>query len=98
MCDSGNLLTDPYCGLPVIILASDFTDKFDFLQCKTRYIPIKTAQGNGIIKAVKPEKLELITGSGKDIPLDAIIGFSNNNQADYGGTDGIIPSCLLDNI
>ena len=71
---------------------------FDFFKCKTRYIPIKTAQGNGIIKAIKPEKLELITENGKNIPLSAIIGFSNNSDADYGGFDGIIPCCLLDNI
>ena len=98
MCDSGNLLTDPYCGLPVIILSNDFSENFDFFKCKTRYIPIKTAQGNGIIKAIKPEKLELITENGKNIPLSAIIGFSNNSDADYGGFDGIIPCCLLDNI
>ena len=101
MCDSGNLLTDPYSSLPVIVLKNDFTQKSEkpesFIQCKARYIPVKTAQGNGIIKAVKPERLEII--SGKDnVKIDAVVGFSKNENADYAGTDGIITYCLVENL
>ena len=101
LCDSGNLLTDPYSDLPVIILGNDFTSSFDsdesFVKCKTRYIPVKTAEGNGVIKAVKPEMLEIINGK-TGTRIDAVVGFAKNKNADYGGTDGIIPYCLVDNL
>lgn len=101
MCDSGNLLTDPYSDLPVIILKKDFTSKKesdeDFVKLRTRFIPIKTAQGNGVIKGIKPEKIEIVKGN-KLFPIDAVVGFSENQQADYGGTDGIIPYFLVENL
>lgn len=101
LCDSGNLLTDPYSSLPVIILKSEKSPKetgfSDFVKNKTRYIPIKTAEGNSVIKAVKPEYVRLSDG-GKIKEINAILGFSENENADFGGTDGLIPYSLIKNI
>ena len=101
MCDSGNLLTDPYSALPVIILKNENSPDndiaSDFVRNKTRFIPVKTADGNGIIKAIKPEYVRLIDGK-EEKQINAVIGFSQNQSADFGGTDGIIPYCLIENI
>lgn len=101
LCDSGNLLTDPYSSLPVIILKNDFSEETNgyqsFIRNKTRYIPITTACGKGILKAIKPEKLEIIADTGAH-EIDAVVAFNTSTAADFGGTDGIIPCCLIENL
>jgi len=101
MCDSGNLLCDPYSSLPVIVLKKqesfDGKNYDEFIRNKVRYIPVKTAQGNGVMKAMKPESVELLDEKGAT-QICAVVGFSENSGADFGGADGIIPACLLENI
>ena len=98
--DSANLLTDPFTSLPVIILKSDFckiASDDDFVANRTKFIPVRTAQSNGIIKAVSPSEVRVVCGD-KRIKINASVGFSSNKDADFGGFDGIIPGCLIENI
>lgn len=101
LCDSGNLLTDPYSMLPVIVLKKgrfDYEIDFDgFIKNKMRFIPINTANGKSLIKAIRPEKIEIIH-NGKGISINAVVGFSEDEEASFENTDGIIPYSLIENL
>ena len=116
LCDSGNLLRDPYSSLPVVIIKEkklrrllskndetinifgliDSENKDEIVRLKLRFIPISTPQGRSLIPGFRPDKLTVFHNN-KKIDLDAVVA-ADNTDSDYGGTDGIIPSLLVDTI
>ncbi len=55
--DTGNSLTEPFSGNPVIIIKSGIID-FDSIEFK-RVIPYEVLNASGILSAVKPEKIKI---------------------------------------
>lgn len=107
LCDSGNLLCDPYNGLPVMVLDAKSLDKllgkdgfhrhFDTLgglaaSRKFRYIPIHTPSGDGALPAFLPDGV-FVRGSRRNEPERPIDAMIavDSREAGYGENDGIIP-------
>lgn len=102
LCDSGNLLHDPFDSLPVILIKREIFNKLfpqDILyekavaaNYKLRIIPISTATGKALIPAARAESLSYIK-DGKRVLCNALLaGCENAEFADY---DGIFPVSLL---
>ncbi|MCM1284527.1 MAG: sigma-E processing peptidase SpoIIGA [Acetobacter sp.] len=76
--DSGNKLREPFSDYPVIIVDNS---KFSFET--ERIIPFNTVGGEGVLKAFKPDKIEISNGKEK-IETDRVyIAFSNVDSKDY---------------
>lgn len=81
MIDTGNSLTEPFSGLPVIVAEKEsvknifsveilpseiqISQKNDILKSRFRMIPYKTIAGEGLLPAFKPEKITLNDGPPK---------------------------------
>ncbi len=98
--DSGNLITEPFSALPVIIAVSSAlpypfdnpeSESFPF---SARAIPFSTATGKGCFFGFRPDKIELIILGKKPKTIDAYIAVDKQNRA-YSGYDGIIPASLI---
>ena len=108
LCDSANMLKEPICGKPVVVVGEKIIkDKLPRelyeaistpiqayelsmdLARKIRIIPAMGVMGNGIMLGLMPDK---ITENGRY--LDAVVAIDPLNN-DFGGCDGIIPTCLL---
>lgn len=91
LCDSGNLLVEPFSGRAVILVSS-FSKIGREIEIqpeyKKRYIPFDGVGSNGILKGVVPSKIII-----NENEVDAII--ATINKADFGGYDALIPSSLL---
>ncbi len=102
LCDSGSLVKEPISGLFVIILSQKTFDRlyneknlgnYEFaVKNKLRLVPIKTASGSTVIKAVLPQAITY-TYKKKTIKCNAMIGRSENES--FAGFDGIFPKGLL---
>lgn len=102
LCDSGSLVKEPISGLFVIILSQKVFDrlysKTELENCefaiknKLRLVPIKTASGSTVIKAVLPQTITY-THKKKTLKCNAMIGRSENES--FAGFDGIFPKGLL---
>ena len=106
LCDTGNLLKDPYNGLPVIIMPENKIrkdcgelwknpDKADnAVRFKTRYIPVKTISGKSVLPGFVPDKIMLIKDEKKCEELKAVVAVTDES---IGGDDydGIIPYTLV---
>ncbi len=103
LCDSGNLLRDPYNGRPVIVLEASCldallgTDGFhrkplvhteEAVARHFHYIPIHTASGEGVLGAFNADELTLFGAHGKT-KLEAMLAIDENGS--YGEYDGIFP-------
>ncbi len=100
LADSGNLVTEPFSALPVIIAASSAlpypydspeSEAFPF---HLRAIPFKTASGGGCILGFRPDRIEIRLLGKKPKIIDAYIGIDTQNKS-FSGYDGIIPSSLF---
>ena len=105
LCDSGNLLKDPYNGLPVIImpenkLKTGYGEAYNTsnlvqnaVRFKTRYIPVKTINGNSVLPGFIPDRITLIKSEKETQELKAVVAVTGENLGanDY---DGIIPYTL----
>ncbi|MBP5156179.1 MAG: sigma-E processing peptidase SpoIIGA [Clostridia bacterium] len=98
--DSGNLVTEPFSALPVIVLShtalpyplsEPLSGAFP---AKIRLIPYRTAKGGGCLYGFRPEKAEIAGGLCKRKPIEAFIGI-DTEAAEYSGYDGILPAELL---
>lgn len=113
LCDTGNVLTDPYSSLPVIIIKSAcaqkapeiadiargiVADKDAALVSRVRYIPVRTACGTSVFCAVRPKSAFLKQNGGKLCPLDTVVAFDTGEDDTYCGTDGLFPYELSRNI
>lgn len=106
MQDSGNLLTEPISGLPVIILRKEAAGKLleqqtvDLLSMlipskksgeKIRFILYETVSGKGLLGAFKPKKI-LVNG----ISVDGWVAISDKLSEKINGVDeAIVPAALV---
>ncbi len=100
LADSGNMVTEPFSSLPVIILSSsalpppyDNPDHPDF-PLKIRAIPFGTASGKGCFLGFRPDKIEIVRLGKKPLPADAYIAIDTFGNG-YSGYDGIIPTSIM---
>ena len=109
LCDSGNLLRDPYNGLPVMILDGKSLDKlfgkdgfhrhFDASETlavkrKFRYIPVQTPGGEGILASFLPDEIRLCEKNGRKRCIAARIAVDLRDNP-YGENDGILPLAAM---
>lgn len=104
MCDSGNLLRDPFYSRRVIVLSSGvFPEISGALLCgeldrlsraRPRIIPAVSALGDSILYGFTPDSV-VLHRERADTSLEATIAFCAREQDTFGGTDGIFPSALL---
>ncbi len=98
--DSGNLVTEPFSALPVIIIsAASLPPPYDrpeseLFPLPLRAIPFGTSAGKGCFFGFRPDKIELIRLGSKPKRIDAYIGIDTGNTR-YSGYDGLIPTSLL---
>ncbi len=98
--DSGNLVTEPFSALPVIILSSTVLpsplDKpnIENSPVPLRAIPIRTETGLGLLYGFIPDSITLCPPFEKRRRVDAVIGIDVDN-GDFSGHDGLLPGCLI---
>ncbi len=102
LCDSGNLLHDPFSGKPVIVVSKASleeilppeldmvqSDLTEICRLKARYIPVSGVTGKGMLLCVCPDKISV---EGK--PVDGAVAIDCAGS-DYGGCDGVLPQILI---
>ncbi|MBE6692907.1 MAG: hypothetical protein E7586_06270 [Ruminococcaceae bacterium] len=98
--DSGNLVTEPFSALPVIILSSSVLPKpydnpeSEFFPLSVRAIPFSTATGKSCFLGFRPDKIEIIRLGKKPTPAEAYVAVDTSNN-NYSGYDGILPTSIL---
>lgn len=110
MCDTGNLLRDPYTDLPVIVVKAECLDKMlgrdgihrqpekaqseKVLKYKLRYIPVKTAAGKALLPALKADSTYIFNKHGKKNEIQTVLACDAVSGSSYGDYDGLIPYLL----
>ena len=100
LADSGNLVTEPFSALPVIILSSAVLPKpyddpeKDIFPLAVRAIPISTATGGSCFFGFRPDQIEVLRLGKKSKSVDAYIAVDTSNN-NFSGYDGIMPTALL---
>ena len=98
--DSGNLVTEPFSALPVVILSASVLpaplNKPDLENSPVplRAIPIRTGTGMGLLYGFIPDSITLCPPFEKQRRVDAVIGIDTDNT-DFAGCDGLLPGALL---
>lgn len=98
--DSGNLVTEPFSALPVVILSSSvFPSPLDRPDIENspvplRAIPIRTETGLGLLYGFIPDSITLCPPFEKRRKIDAVIGIDTDNT-DFAGCDGLLPGSLV---
>lgn len=98
--DSGNLVTEPFSALPVVILSSTVlpaplnNPDIESSPVPLRAIPIRTGTGLGLIYGFIPDSITLCPPFEKQRRVDAVIGIDTDNT-DFAGCDGLLPGALL---
>ncbi len=100
LCDSGNLVTEPFSALPVIVLSSaclpppyDNPDS-ELFPLPIRAIPFSTSAGRGCFLGFRPQSADLLLPARKPKPIEAYVGIDTERKS-YSGYDGLIPASLL---
>ncbi len=107
--DSGNLLSEPLSGTPVILVKEKDAVFFPPVllsamrqgmasmdvnaMMRLRYVPMKTAAGAGLLTAAVPEALFLELG-GKWEARQALLAV-DFTEGDYGGLPALVPEILI---
>ncbi len=100
LADSGNLVTEPFSALPVIIVASSaLPAPFDMPESEhfplpIRIIPYRTGCGGSCFFGFRPDRIELLIPAKKPKSIDAFVGIDTENN-NYSGYDGIIPTSII---
>lgn len=100
LADSGNLVTEPFSSLPVIIVVSASlpppydTPESEIFPLPIRAIPFRTSAGSSCFFGFRPERIVIVGLARKPRVIDAYIGIDTQNKS-YSGYDGIIPTSLL---
>ena len=100
LCDSGNLVTEPFSSLPVIVLsASCLPYPYDMPESHVfplpiRIIPFSTGAGKNCFFGFRPDKIEIIRPAKGPKRVDAFIGIDTENRS-YSGYDGLVPVSIL---
>lgn len=107
LCDSGNLLRDPYSGKYVIVVSAEGLDRLLGKEGFHRqvlfhadkafaygfhYIPIRTPAGEGVLPVFRPDEVIQISKRGK-VRLEALIAMDMHT---YGEYEGLLPEALLE--
>lgn len=98
--DSGNLVTEPFSALPVIILSSSALPKpYDDPESKlfplaVRAIPFSTAAGSNCFFGFRPDKIEILRLGKKPKAVEAYIAVDTLGN-NFSGYDGILPTSIL---
>lgn len=80
--DSGNNLREPFSDFPVIVADESL---FKDVPC-SRVIPVSTVNGEGILKAFKPEKVVISTSRGSGELSRVYVALSSNvKKGEYRG-------------
>ena len=106
LCDTGNLLCDPYTGLPVIVISqksiSEIFDIGEYIKCfshsktdtavklKIRYIPVKTVAEKTVLPAFLPDKIVIEDIKGVRTEIKAVVAVMDETLDDPL-FDGVIP-------
>ena len=91
LCDSGNLLKEPFSGKSVLLvskycpLGKEIEGIEDIYK---RYIPYRDVNGEGMLKGIIPQKIEI-----NSVSVDAVIAPAENK--DFGGYDALISLDLI---
>ena len=100
LCDSGNLVTEPFSSLPVIVISSaclpypyDMPES-DAFPLPLRAIPFSTSAGKSCFLGFRPDRVEIITPTKSPKRVDAFIGIDTENR-NYSGYDGLVPTSIL---
>lgn len=100
LCDSGNLVTEPFSSLPVIVVsASCLPYPYDMPESNAfplpiRVIPFSTSAGKSCFFGFRPDRIEIITPTKAPKRVDAFIGIDTENRS-YSGYDGLVPTSIL---
>lgn len=100
LCDSGNLVTEPFSALPVIIVsATCLPHPYDDPEREgyplpLRAVPYATGNGRGCYLAFRPDAAEIRPLAGKPKPIDVYIAIDTLNKS-FSGYDGIMPTSIL---
>lgn len=98
--DSGNLVTEPFSSLPVIILRSSVLppplDKPEpgNSPVPLRVIPIKTSSGGGMLFGFIPKKVVLRPFFEKEVTVEAAVAIDTKTKS-FGTYDGLLPYTLV---
>lgn len=98
--DSGNLVTEPFSSLPVIVLSSSsLPPPYDAPESEAfpfpiRAIPFSTSAGKSCFFGFRPDKIEILQIAKKPKTVDAYIGIDTDRHT-YSGFDGLIPTSLF---
>jgi len=76
LADSGNLLTDYFTGLPVIVCPQSAVMPPE----KFRLLPYNTIDSNGLIPVFRAEKIIIKTDGVPGKSVNALIGITDNNS------------------
>jgi stage II sporulation protein GA (sporulation sigma-E factor processing peptidase) len=97
--DSGNMVTEPFSALPVIILRSSvMPSPLDNPQPESspiplRVIPIKTSSGGGMLFGFIPKKVVLRPLLEKEITVEAAVAIDTKTKS-FATYDGLLPYSL----
>lgn len=100
LADSGNLVTEPFSALPVIVIASSALPfPFDSPESEVfpfpiRAIPFRTSSGKSCFFGFRPDRIEVRQMARKPKRVEAYIGIDTENKT-YSGYDGLMPTSLL---
>lgn len=98
--DSGNLVSEPFSALPVIVLSSTvLPPPFDRPDPESyplplRAIPFNTSSGRSCMYGFMPDGIELCPLGKKPQRVEAYIGIDVNTKS-FSGYDGLLPGCLI---
>lgn len=91
LCDSGNMLTDPLSGKPVVLVSEKtrLAKKLEKVDDKfKRYIPYSDVSGKGMLKGIIPKKIIV----GENL-VDAIVAPINKDS--FASYEALVPQTLV---
>ena len=91
LCDSGNLLKEPFSGKSVILISEDSTPGKEIMSMSEmvkKYIPYQDVNGSGILKGVVPRELSIGTKN-----VNAIVAIAQNDS--FNGYEALVPSGII---
>ncbi|HAN21744.1 MAG TPA: hypothetical protein DCP51_08760 [Clostridiales bacterium] len=98
--DSGNMLTEPFTSLPVIIIRSNMmpspldNPSLDNSPVPLRLIPVKTSSGSGMLFGFIPKKVVLRPFFQKEKTVEAAVAI-DTKTVDFATYDGLLPHSLV---
>ena len=91
LCDTGNLLKEPFSGKSVILIGAYSRlgkEINNISESKIRYIPYKDINSSGILKGVFPNEVSV-----NDKKVDVFLAVSRNK--DFNGNDALVPYAII---